>query len=70
MNNVKLYLLLLATLIVSSCQTDIGKYFNRPQVVECINNGDGTMFCNGEQYTSVNTICAKDAQAALDYQDY
>ena len=70
MKNVKHFLLLCTILILSSCQHDIGKYFNRPDVIECISNDDGTMWCNGELFQAVNTICAKDAASALEYQNY
>ena len=55
MKIVKLYPLFLISLI--GCETP-RDYFNRPQIKMCIANGDGTAFCNGEEYNSTNMICA------------
>jgi hypothetical protein len=43
-------------LLAVSCKTP-SEYFNRPKVMMCIANGDGTMFCNGQVYNSANAIC-------------
>ena len=70
MKNAKLYLLPLMVLLISNCQTP-QEYFGRPNLVQCINNGDGTMFCNGKSYSSTNAICAKPEEfdTAFDYYD-
>ena len=62
MKNVKLYLLFLLTLIVSSCQTPnaarISQYVGRPNFESpCIANGDGTCFREGGLQDNTNNIC-------------
>lgn len=47
----------------------VAKFFNRPHFTECISNGDGTMFCNGEIFDSLNSICTlpEDAENIKNY---
>lgn len=61
----KFFILLI---IVSACQVP-SEYFKRPKIMTCIANGDGTAFCNGEEYNSTNMICStpEEFNKALDY---
>ena len=45
-------------LLIASCQTP-KEYFERPSFSTCINNGDGTMECGGDNRPSINAICSE-----------
>jgi hypothetical protein len=57
MQNARLFLLLLTTLLIGAkCSQDAGTYFKRPNIEPCISNGDGTSWCNGELTDNINHI--------------
>lgn len=62
-------LLLIALIMVISCDNDpkIAAYFERPYFEECVSNGDGTMFCNGEEVSTAGSTCTRDSKQIKRY---
>ena len=66
----KLLVLFFMTLTIQSCNTTPpARYFNRPEFTECISNGDGTSYCNGELVDNINhtTIAPEETEVMRDY---
>jgi len=47
------------------------EYFGRPDFVQCISNGDGTAYCDGELVDSTNMISSppEEAQELMNYYE-